>query len=94
MLTAGSRVAHYEVIAPIGAGGMGEVYRAHDTRIRRDVALKILPSIGIIRRFALSFIEVSEGLGDFPPIRDRSDNPGPDLCAWTMMRTMMQIDRD
>ncbi len=44
MLSAGAKVAHYEIIAPIGAGGMGEVYRAHDTRIRRDVALKILPT--------------------------------------------------
>ena len=43
MLPIGSRVAHYEVIASLGAGGMGEVYRARDTRIKRDVALKILP---------------------------------------------------
>jgi eukaryotic-like serine/threonine-protein kinase len=42
-LTAGSRVGHYEILGPIGAGGMGEVYRAHDSRLRRDVAIKILP---------------------------------------------------
>jgi len=42
-LTAGQRVGLYEVIGPIGAGGMGEVYRARDTRLGRDVALKILP---------------------------------------------------
>jgi len=44
MLTAGSRIGHYEVIASLGAGGMGEVYRVHDTRIKRDAALKILPA--------------------------------------------------
>ncbi len=40
----GTRVGHYEVVAPVGAGGMGEVYRARDPRIGRDVALKVLPS--------------------------------------------------
>ena len=39
----GHRLGRYEVIAPLGAGGMGEVYRARDTRLERDVAIKILP---------------------------------------------------
>jgi eukaryotic-like serine/threonine-protein kinase len=42
-LMAGSRVGNYDVLAPIGVGGMGEVYRAHDARLGRDVAIKILP---------------------------------------------------
>jgi serine/threonine protein kinase len=42
-LTPGYRLGNYEVIAHIGAGGMGEVYRAHDTRLGRDVAIKVLP---------------------------------------------------
>ncbi|MGH9237012.1 MAG: protein kinase domain-containing protein [Vicinamibacterales bacterium] len=44
-LTPGTRLGPYEVVAPIGAGGMGEVYRARDTRLHRDVALKILPDV-------------------------------------------------
>src|SRR3989454_70925 len=42
-LAAGFRLGPYEVVAPLGAGGMGEVYRARDTRLERDVAIKVLP---------------------------------------------------
>jgi len=43
-LSAGSRLGPYEIVAPIGAGGMGEVYRARDERLKRDVAVKVLPA--------------------------------------------------
>jgi Tol biopolymer transport system component len=43
-LSAGTRLGPYEVLAPIGAGGMGEVYEAHDTKLGRNVAIKVLPA--------------------------------------------------
>ncbi len=42
-LNPGGRLGAYEIVALIGAGGMGEVYRARDTRLKRDVAIKVLP---------------------------------------------------
>ena len=43
-LAIGTRLGPYEILAPIGAGGMGEVYRGRDTRLEREVAVKVLPA--------------------------------------------------
>ena len=55
-LAAGTKLGSYEVAAQIGAGGMGEVYQAHDTKLGRDVAVKFLPAI---------FVNDSERLSRF-----------------------------
>ena len=55
-LAAGSKLGAYEIVSPIGAGGMGEVYRARDSKLGRDVALKVLPT---------SFLEDPERVARF-----------------------------
>ena len=45
-LSPGTRLGHYDVTARIGAGGMGEVYRGRDTKLHRDVAIKVLTVVG------------------------------------------------
>ena len=42
-ISPGTKLGHYDVVEAIGAGGMGEVYRARDTKLERDVAIKVLP---------------------------------------------------
>ena len=48
MLTAGTRLGPYEVVGPLGAGGMGEVYKGLDTRVDRAVAIKVVPTDAVI----------------------------------------------
>ncbi len=72
-LTSGTRLGPYEIVAPLGAGGMGEVYRARDTRLDRTVAIKVLP----------------QGLADTPEVRQRFEREAravsslnhPHICA-------------
>jgi serine/threonine protein kinase len=59
-LKSGTLLGPYEVVDAIGAGGMGEVYRAMDTRLRREIAVKILPE------------EFSQDRDRHPEIRERS----------------------
>jgi eukaryotic-like serine/threonine-protein kinase len=51
-LSNGVRLGPYEIVSRIGAGGMGEVWRAKDTRLERDVAIKVLPDSFAMTRYA------------------------------------------
>lgn len=68
-LAAGTRLGPYEVGTPLGVGGMGEVYRARDTKLNRDVALKVLPESfandpeRLARFHALSIVPMARNMG-------------------------------
>ena len=47
-ISAGTKLGSYEITGPIGAGGMGEVYRARDTKLDRDVAIRLLPEALVV----------------------------------------------
>ncbi len=61
-LIAGTKLGPYEIVALLGAGGMGEVYRAHDTKLGRDVALKLLPPRLAVDADRVSRLERDTGL--------------------------------
>ncbi len=67
-LAPGVRLAAYDVIALIGAGGMGEVYRARDTRLGRDVAIKVLPEM------AAGISSATGEIAPVPPLRNEIPN--------------------
>src|SRR5882724_4514663 len=56
-LTPGTKLGPYEIVSPLGAGGMGEVYRARDPRLGREIALKVLPEAVALDQDRLSRFE-------------------------------------
>src|ERR1700736_3139703 len=62
-LSTGTRFGSYEILAPLGAGGMGEVYRAHDAKLGRAVALKVLsPALACDADYMARFIREAQAL--------------------------------
>ena len=54
-LPAGHKLSHYEIVDLIGKGGMGEVYRAHDTQLGREAAIKVLPAAVVRELMKIEF---------------------------------------
>ena len=75
-LSAGDRLGPYEILAPLGAGGMGEVYRARDSRLGREVAVKVLP----------------EHLADNPEALDRFEREGKAVAALSHPNVLVLFD--
>src|SRR3979411_2432464 len=81
-LSSGTRLGPYEILGPLGAGGMGEVYRARDARLKRDVAVKVLPPSysqdeDRLRRFEQE-AQAAGGLNhpNITAVHDSGANPG------------------
>ncbi len=109
VIAAGARLGHYEIAAPIGAGGMGEVWRARDTRFNREVAIKLLPvsfanDADRLRRFELEALATSalnhpniltiHDIGIAPPEFDGVPFLVTELLAGAELRTLLPSQAD
>ena len=71
----GKTLAHFEIVEKIGAGGMGEVFRARDTKLGREVALKILPpEVASDQRSVVAIVKFATGV---PPLVYRTSGSRP-----------------
>jgi serine/threonine protein kinase len=88
VLAAGSRLGPYDILLPLGAGGMGEVYKARDTRLDRTVAIKVLPeALAADRQFRERFDREARMIAqlDHPHICSLHDVGEHDGTAYLVM---------
>jgi len=77
-LSAGKQLSPYEILSPLGGGGMGEVYRARDTRLNREVAIKVLPASLVNDEDRLGrFQQQARAAGMLNHPRRRQPHPSP-----------------
>ena len=91
-LPAGSRLGPYEIPAPLGAGGMGEVYRARDSRLGREVAIKVLPESFCEGRGPAAAIRAG-ARSAFGTVRTRTSSPSTTWVGKGRRRTRLRARR-
>ena len=88
-LSSGDKLGPYEVLSPLGAGGMGEVYKARDTRLDRTVAIKVLPEHIAQRDDSLARFEREAPSGRSPPLAETGPAGAPTEKNSSTSRSMV-----